>query len=44
MRKGDVGDRLYFSVKGQLGVYVNDSPEGMAQAPTTLLKEFQVFG
>lgn len=44
MRKGEVGDRLFISIKGQLGVYVNDSPEDLKKDPIALIKEFRVVG
>lgn len=44
IRKGEVGDRLYVSVQGVLGLYLNDSPKDLKKDPAALIKEFAVVG
>ena len=42
MKKGDIGDRMFVSIKGSLGVYIQDYNPG--QLPDALIKEYKVVG
>ena len=42
MKRGDIGDRMFVSIKGSLGVYIADYHPGLL--PDALIKEYKVVG
>jgi signal-transduction protein with cAMP-binding, CBS, and nucleotidyltransferase domain len=44
MRKGEPGDRMYVLIKGRLGIYIDDSPYGLASDPIAVIEKFKAVG
>ena len=44
MWKGEIGDKMYISLCGRLGIYLGNTPEILAKNPIAILNPFAVVG
>lgn len=44
MRKGEEGDKMYISVQGQLGIFLQEYPNLETDSPVAMLGEFKAVG
>ena len=44
MYKGEVGDKMYISIQGKFGIYLDSSKESLLNDPVTVIPEFTAIG
>ena len=44
MWKGDVGDKMYISIQGKLGIYLGNDKETLLGDPIAIVPEFTAIG
>ena len=44
MRKGDIGDKMYISIKGKFGIYLDNTNECLLGDPVATIPEYTAIG
>jgi len=44
MWKGEIGDKMYISIKGKFGIYLDNTHECLLNDPIAIIQEYTAIG